>query len=333
MKRLLFILLGVISLQGLPAQNAPQPYRLIKTIPVEGDGFWDYLIADNASLRLYISHGTCVQVLDLKTEKLAGTISGTPGVHGIALVTVFGKGFISVGKVDSVIVFNLSALKILTRIPTGKKPDAIVYDPFTQRVFCFNGEGNSATVIDAKTDEVVGTVALPGNPEMGVPDGSGKMFVNIEDLGEIVKFDATTLKVEATWPLSPGKGPTGLAYDPVHKRLFSACRETNMLVILDAVYGKMIEDLPIGEGCDGVVFVPSDQNIVTANGAGTMTVIHQTGPKDYSVVQTVETRKSARTLTYDPTTEKFYLSSADVTMEGGKRQLTPGSFQILVVGK
>ena len=335
MKRnfLLTTLWLLISLGSGFSQTASGPYRLLKTIPVEGDGFWDYLIKDPQLPRLFISHGTCVQVLDLKTEKLMGTIPNTPGVHGIALVQEFGKGFISAGKIDSVIVFDLTTYAVVAKIKTGKKPDAIIYDPFSKRVFAFDGGSNEVTVIDAKSNAVVGGVSFPGNPEFAAPDGSGKMFVNIEDTGMIIKFDTRTLKVEAQWPLAPGKGPTGLAYDRVHKRLFSGCSESKQMVILDVVTGKVITTLPIGEHCDGVTFSPEDQNAVSSNGDGTMTVVHQSGPSDYQVIQTVPTRKSARTIAYDEAAHRFYLPFADVTLENGKRKLTPGSFGICVVGK
>jgi YVTN family beta-propeller protein len=315
------------------AQTTTQQYRLLKTIPVEGDGFWDYLITDPSHTRLFISHGTCVQVMDLKTEKIIATIPNTPGVHGIALVPEFGKGFISAGRIDSVIIFDLMTYNIIGKVKTGKNPDAIIYDPFSKRVFSFDAGGNDVTAIDAKTNVVVGQIPFPGNPENAVPDGNGKMFVNIEDTGMIIKFDTKTLKIVAQWSLAPGKGPTGLAFDRTNRLLFSGCSESKQLVVLDANKGTVITTLPIGDRCDGVAYSDKEQNVVTSNGDGTMTVIHQSGPNHYSVIQTLETKKSARTITYDFTLQKFFLSAADVTMENGKRKVTPGSFCIVVVGK
>jgi YVTN family beta-propeller protein len=326
---LMFVLGSMIG----SAQTNKDQYKLIKNVPIEGDGSWDYLNMDPGAGRLYISHGTCVQVLDLKSDKLAGKIDNTLGVHGIALAPEFKRGFISAGRMDTVVVFDLGTLKVTNKIPVGKNPDAIIWDPFSKRVFVFNGRSNDCSVIDAKTGQVVGTIALPGKPEYGVSDGKGKMFVNIEDKSTIVRFDTKTLKIEEEWPLDPGKGPSGLAYDPGSKNLFSACSESQQLVVMSSENGKIIATLPIGKGCDGCAFSPKAKDIFTSNGEGTLTIIHQTGMGKYEVVQTLNTRKSARTITCDPVTGKLYLSSAEVSMENGKRKIAPGSFVIIVAGK
>jgi YVTN family beta-propeller protein len=275
-----------------------------------------------------------VQVVDLKIEKTIGIIPNTTGVHGIALVPESGKGYISDGRIDSITIIDCNTLATLGKIAsTGKNPDAIIYDPFSKRVFAFNGRSNSATAIDVNTDKVVGTIRLSGKPEYGVSDGKGKMFVNIEDKSTIVKFDPKTLKIEKEWPLAPGTGPSGLAMDTKNNRLFSACSDSKLMVVMDATNGKVIKSLPIGSNCDGLIFIPEEKNIITSNGDGTLTVIHQNDKDNYEVIQTVQTRKSARTITYDPSTKKIYLSSADVKMENGKRSITPGTFKILVVSK
>jgi DNA-binding beta-propeller fold protein YncE len=274
-----------------------------------------------------------VQVLDLKTEKLVGSIPGTLGVHGIAIAKEFGKGFITAGRLDSVVVFDLLTLQTTAKIKTDKNPDAVIYDPFTKRIFTFNGRGSSVTAIDAKTNEVIGTLAVPGKPEAAVADGKGKIFVNIEDKSTIVKFDAKTLKIESEWPLDPGKEPSGLAIDLKTHRLFSACGESKTIVVVDAVSGKIVSSLPMGEGCDGLVYIKEDQNALASCGEGVLTVVHQKNPKDYSVIQTLPTRKSARTITFSEAEKKIYMSSADVTMENNRRKVAPGSFKIVVVGK
>ncbi len=321
------------SIHWLPAQTKAPAYRVEKTISVDGNGGWDYLAVDQPTQRLFISHGTCVDVVDLKTEKLAGQIQNTPGVHGIACVPELNKGFITAGRIDSVIVFDLATLEVLDKVSTGKNPDFILYDLFSNRIFTFNGRGNSITAIDAKSNQVVGTLPVSGKPEAAVTNGHGKIFCNIEDKSTVVKFDAITLKIEAEWPLAPGKEPSGLALDMKNNRLFSACSESGQVVVMDAADGKIVATLPMGEGCDGIIFIPEDRNAVTSNGEGTMTVVHQDGPDKYKVVQTVETRKSARTITYDQSTKKIYLSSAEVKMEDGKRKVTPGSFKIIVASK
>jgi DNA-binding beta-propeller fold protein YncE len=333
-KQFLFsIALFLVTLQFSFAQSKSIEYRVIKTIPVEGPGGWDYLTVDNPTQRLFVSHGTCVDVLDLKTDKLIGQIPNTPGVHGIACVPALNKGFITAGRLDSVVVFDLKTLKILDKVITGKNPDAILYDPYSNRIFTFNGRGQSITAIDAKTNSVVGTLPVSGKPEAAVTNGKGKIFCNIEDKSTVVVFDALTLKIDAEWPLDPGKEPSGLAYDEKNNRLFSACSESKQIVVMDATNGKVIATLPMGEGCDGIIFIPGDHNAISSNGEGTLTVVHQYGPDKYKVVQTVETRKSARTITYDETTKRIYLPSAEVTMESGKRKVAPGTFKIVVVSK
>ncbi|MCX6285804.1 MAG: YncE family protein [Bacteroidetes bacterium] len=333
MKTLKFLLIITAFCTLHLAQAQKSEYKVLKNIPLEGDGGWDYLLADDATQRLYVSHGIMVQVLDIKTEKLIGTIPGTPGVHGIAIVKEFGKGFITAGRLDSVVVFDLKTLKPTAKIKTDKNPDAILYDTFSKRIFTFNGRGSSVTAIDAKTNKVLGTLPVSGKPEAAVSDGKGKIFVNIEDKSNITKFDAKTLKIEAEWPLDPGKEPSGLAIDLKTNRLFSACGESKTVLVMDALSGKLIASLPMGEGCDGIVFIKEDQNALASCGDGVLTVVHQVSPSEYTVIQTLPTRRSARTITYSKAEKKIYMSSADVTMENNRRKVAPGSFQILVVGK
>ena len=327
----LLIIAAFCAFQAAQAQKTE--YKVLKNISLEGDAGWDYLLADDATQRLYVSHGTMVQVLDIKTEKVIGTITGTPGVHGIAIAKEFGKGFITAGRLDSVVVFDLNTLQVTAKIKTDKNPDAVLYDPYSKRIFTFNGRGSSVTAIDAKTNEVAGTMPVSGKPEAAVSDGKGKIFVNIEDKSTITKFDAKSLKIDAEWPLDPGKEPSGLAIDLKTNRLFSACGESKTIVVMDCTNGKIIASLPMGDGCDGLVFIKEDQNIAASCGEGVLTVVHQKSPKDYSVVQTLPTRKSARTITYSEAEKKIYMSSADVTMENNHRKMTPGSFQVVVVGK
>jgi DNA-binding beta-propeller fold protein YncE len=335
MKKQSFIIIGLflMVMQFSYAQSKSPEYKVIKTIPVEGPGGWDYLTVDKPTQRLFISHSTCVDVVDLKTEKLIGQIPNTTGVHGIACVPALNKGFITAGRLDSVIVFDLKTLKVLDKVITGKNPDAILYDAYSNRIFTFNGRGHSVTAIDAKTNRVVGTLPVSGKPEAAVTNGKGKIFCNIEDKSTVVKFDALTLKIDAEWPLEPGKEPSGLDIDIKNNRLFSACSDSKQIVVMDAASGKIIATLPMGEGCDGLIFIPGDHNAISSNGEGTLTVVHQDDPNDYKVVQTLATRKSARTITYDETTKRIYLPSAEVTMDNGKRNVVPGSFKILVVSK
>jgi len=333
MRKIVLITVLIISFVTVMAQKENSKFRVLKVIPVAGEGGWDYLIVDPASQQLFISHGTCVEVLDLKTEKVIRQIPNTPGVHGIALVPELNKGFISAGRIDSVVVFDLTTLITTAKIKTGKRPDAIVYDPFSKRVFTFNAGDQTITAIDAATNTVAGSIAVSGKPEYAVSDGKGVMFCNIEDKSTVVKFDPVNLKVLNEWPLKPGEEPSGLAYDPSTNRLFSACSESKQIVVMDATDGKVISLQPMGEGCDGIVFIPSLKVAVSSNGEGTLTVVGQDGPAGYKVEQTVATRKSARTITCDKKAGLIYLPFAEVNMENGKRKITPGSFGICVVGK
>lgn len=333
MKKLHYLLILVVFCNIQFAQAQKSEYKLLKPITLEGDMGWDYLLADDATQRLYVSHGNMVQVVDLKTEKLVGSIPGTIGVHGIAIAKEFNKGFITAGRLDSVIVFDLTTLQTIAKIKTDKNPDAVLYDAFSKRVFTFNGRASSVTAIDAKTNEVVGTMTVSGKPEAAVSDGKGKIFVNIEDKSTIAKFDAKTLKVEAEWPLEPGKEPSGLGIDLKTNRLFSACGDSKTIVVMDCTNGKIIASLPMGDGCDGLVYIKESQDILASCGEGILTIAHQKSAKEYSVIQTLQTRKSARTITYSEAEKKIYMSSADVTMENNHRKVAPGSFQIVVVGK
>jgi DNA-binding beta-propeller fold protein YncE len=330
------LLVGIVLLFSFyfaHSQIKPVEFKIQKKIPVKGTGGWDCLTVENIAFRLFIAHGDAVDVLDLRTEKIVGQISKTPEVHAIAIAREFNKGFITAGKLDSVVVFDLNSLAVLKKIKAGKIPDGIIYDPFTKRVFVFNSLGKSVTAIDPKTDEILGTTDLPGKPETAVTDGKGLIYCNILDKSTIIKLNGKSLKVEAEWPLKPGKEPTGLAFDLRNNRLFSACSKTKQLVVMSAIDGAIVDTLPIGSGCDGVAYLPEDQTILTSNGDGTMTVIFQKDRNTYEVTQTLITQKSARTLTYGLRTRKLYLPCADVTIENGKRKVAPGSFKILVVGK
>jgi len=316
---------------GVFAQKGSGEYKIKKIIPVSGNGSWDYLTVDNASMKIFIAHENCVQVLDLKSGKQVGTISNTPGVHGVALAHEFSKGFISAGKIDSVIVFDLKTYRILGKIPAGRGPDAILYDPFSQQVFAFNARGNSITVIKAENDSVVRTVKLRGNPEFAVTDISGNIYVNLENIGMIARIDARSLQIIGMFPIGPDKKPTGLALDKQNTLLFSGCSGTNELTVLNISSGEVIATLPIGMYCDGVSFIPSRHDIFSSNGEGTITVIHQDAPDRYSKVQTLVTKRGARTIACNYANQTIYTVTAE--FDDVRKEYKPDSFQLIVVGK
>ena len=325
------------------AQTTPAsaPYHLLSTIAIGGEGGWDYLKVDPAGTRLYVSHGTQVEVIDLKTHKLIGTIPNTPGVHGIEMVPGAGRGYITCGRTNQCVVFDLATLKPIATVPTGPKPDALLYDGFSNRVFLFGNDGGKSTVLDAKTGAVVGTAELGGDVEEGVSDGKGSIFANIENKSEIVEFDAKTLVVKKRFALTPGEEPTGLGFDRKTNRLFSGCANEK-LVVTDSRTGKQVAVLPIGKGTDGTVFDPATNNVITSNGAAaTLTVIHQDSPTKYTVVANVPTARGARTLALDPQSHHVFTCTADYgpaptpTTDNPhpRPSVVPGTFRVLEFGK
>ena len=206
-------------------------YHVIKKLQIGGDGFWDYLIVDSAARRLYVSHSTRVVVIDLETDKVVGEIDDTPGVHGIALAPELNRGFISCGRASTAIIFDLKTLKVMGKVKTGTNPDAIRYDPATKQVFVFNGRSNDATVFNAANGEIKGTIALGGKPEFSTTDGKGKIYVNIEDLNEVVEIDSRKLSITRRFSILPGEEPTGMGFDPDHHRIFSGCGNKIMTVL------------------------------------------------------------------------------------------------------
>ncbi|HMD68781.1 MAG TPA: hypothetical protein VKF42_07850 [Chitinivibrionales bacterium] len=266
------VLIAAVSLLCLDAlllaQTSRGHYRITNKIHVDGDGGWDYITADDSTGRLFVSHGTVVQVVDAKTGKIAGT----NGVHGIALARNVNKGFTSDGRDTAITVFDCTTLKVLQKVRvTGINPDAIVYDAFSHSVLAFNGKSSNATVIDAKTDKVTATIPLDGKPEFPAPDGHGSLYVNIEDRNVVEVIDTKTMKIERKFSIAPGESPTGLALDAAADRLFVGCGN-KLLVIADAKAGKVLTSLPIGDHVDAVAFDPLYKRAYASCGDGTLTM-------------------------------------------------------------
>ncbi len=292
-------------------QNSNSEYRIVNKIHLPGEGGWDYLSVDEAGSRLFVSHASVVQVVDLKTGQLAGTIEDTPGVHGIAIAPELNKAFISVGRNASVKVINLKTLETIADVKvTGENPDAIMYDQNSKKVFVFNGRSANATVLDAVTNGVVGTIVLEGKPEFPVSDGNGNLYVNIEDKSLISVINAKTLKVEKSWPIAPGEEASGLALDNVTHRLFAVC-SNKLMVVVDAANGHVVTSLPIGEGCDGVKFDPGLKRAYSSNGDGTMTVVQELSKDSFKVLENFVTMQDARTLALDTRTHHIYMPTAE----------------------
>jgi len=326
--------LALVALAAFAAEG----YKVINKIKIGGTGGWDYVAVDSAAQRLYATHGTEVDVVDLNAGKLVGKIEQLHGVHGVAIAPDLGKGFISNGQSNSVTVFDLKTLQKTGEPATGQNPDAICYEPKTQRVFTFNGRSNDASAIDAKTNEIVGTVKLNGKPEFCAADGAGKLYNNLEDTSEVIEIDAAKLTVLRRASLAPAEGPSGLAIDTKDKKLFSVC-SNKMMAVTDIGTMKVVATPAIGSGPDAAGFDPGTGLAFSSNGEGTLTIVKNVGGK-YEAVDTVTTVRGARTMTVDPKTHKVYLLAAEYgptpePKDGkkGRAPILPDSFQVLVVGK
>jgi DNA-binding beta-propeller fold protein YncE len=318
--RIVLVFFACVILLGASSSSSSD-YSVIKKIPIPGQGSWDYLTVDDGARRLYVSHGNQVEVLDVDSGAIVGKIENTLGVHGIAIAADIGRGFVSAGQSSTVTIFDLKTLKTIADVPTGKKPDAIIYDPTTSRVFAFNGGGNSATVIEAKDGKVAGTIDLGGGPEFAAADGNGHVYDNLEDESLVLKINSRTLKIEQRWPTAPCSSPSSMAIDQTNHRLFLGCR-SKVMAVMNADTGQVITTLPIGDHVDATAFDVETRLIFNSNGEGTVTVIHQESPDKYSLVETVKTVPRAKTSALDPKTHQLFLSTAEA-----------GQFEVLVVGK
>ena len=318
-------------------------YHVVKKVKVGGDGGWDYLTADPAMHRVFIARGSHVMVYDTQKDTIIFDIPNTPGVHGVALVPEFNKGFTTNGRDSSVTVFDYKTLATLSVIHgTGANPDAVLYDPVSQRLFTFNGRSEDATAIDVKTGKIVGTVPLGGKPETGNHDGRGEIFVNIEDKNEVVAFDAKTLKVLAHWPIKGCEAPTGQAIDRANTRLFLGCGDSKTMTVVNYRSGAVVANVAVGDGVDAAFYDSNSALVFTPNGGdGTLSVIMQHSPDMYHNVATVTTQKGARTMTLDPVTHKLYTVAAEYGpvpaaqpgQRAGRAPMIPGSFTVIVLDR
>jgi DNA-binding beta-propeller fold protein YncE len=335
--KLSFLLIALSLLAG--AAGVPE-YKVQQTFKVGGDGGWDYLTYDTSGNRLFVSRGTHVQVIDPEKGTVIGDIANTPGVHGIALAPELNKGFTSNGRENTVTVFDLKTLSETARLKLdgATNPDAILYDPASERVFTFNGRSSNATAIDASSNSVVGNIPLDGKPEFAVSDGRGMVYVNIEDKSELTQIDAKNAKVVKTWPLTGCEEPSGLAIDQKSRRLFAGCHNKVMAVV-NADSGAVIATPAIGQGVDANAFDPERKLAFSSNGDGTLTIVQEESADKFSVAQNVQTARGARTMALDPRSHRIYLVTAEFDEQPPapgesrpRRTMKPGSFQLIVVG-
>ena len=337
---------GVIFLGGLAiALAADSGYHQVKTYsfdaaPGSKSEYFDYVNVDSATRRVYLSRGTAVQVIDADTGANLGFIPGFTRQHGVALAPEFNRGFITDGDPGKIAIFDLKTLKIISEVKSDPDTDAIVYDPVSKNVFSMNGDSNNSTVVNAKTGEVIKKIALGGAPEFAVADGKGMVYADIADKNEVVAIDTKTLEVKSRWPTAPSGGSTALAMDREHRRLFSAGRSPQMLVILDADSGKVIQSFPITAGTDAAAYDPETGMIFISTIEGNIHIFHEDSPDKYSVVDTVKTQYGAKTMGLDAKTHQLFLSTADfntpAAATGGRApRRTPvnGTYRVLVYGR
>lgn len=338
-----FVLIFIISFLSMAGFSAPPPnpnYHVIRRDVLGGTGFWDYLKVDSQARRLYVSHSTHVLVLNADNYKKVGEIRNTQGVHCIDIAPRLGRGFVSDGEASAVTIFDRATLRTIAVVKTtGQGPDALVYDPASERVFTFNGRSGNSTVIDAKTGKVIGTIDLGGRPEFAVSDGHGMIYNNLEDKSEELAINTHTLKIESRWSLTPCEHPSGLAIDRENRRLFVGCHN-QMMAILNADTGKVVATVPIGPGVDANRYDPGTHLAFSTNGGnGTLTVVREVTPDRFEVVQNAKTQRGARTMGLDLKTHRIFTVTASFgpmpPRERGQRfrrpRIIPGSFTLLVL--
>ncbi|MGI8742742.1 MAG: YncE family protein [Bryobacteraceae bacterium] len=320
-----------IAVAALCAAADAPGYKVTKKFPVPGNGGFDYIVFDSPSNRLYVSHGTEVDVLDADSGQVLGKVEDTPGVHGIAIVPGMNRGFTTNGGESTVSVFDTKTFKTLKKIPVAKDPDFVFYDPQTKRVLVCHGDAAAITAIDPDKQSVIGKIDLGGGAEAAVIN-KGTGYVNLEEQATVVSFDPKGLSVKQKWPINGCKTPTGLAMDTSNSRLFIGCR-SKVLAVMDANNGKVITTLPIGDRVDAVAFDPDNKMIFASNGDGTVSVIRQKSADEYESVGDIQTQKSAKTMAFDPKTKRLFLSAAELAAPaaGGRARPKPGSFTVLVV--
>jgi YVTN family beta-propeller protein len=334
MKRIIALILAALTIATVSAA-AQKSYKLADRVKLGGEGGWDYLVYDASANRLFITHSTHVMVVDASSLKQTGDITDLQGIHGVALAHDLGRGFITSGGDNMLAIFDLKTLKITDKVKVGERPDAILYDASSKRVYTFNAKSQDSTVVDAKTGKVIRSVPLGGKPETGVADGKGNVYVNIEDRSEIVRIDTKTLTVAEHYPMAGCDDPSALVFDAAHRRLFAGCA-SKIVAVVDPDGGKLVTTVDIGGGVDAGAFNPKTQEIFMSCGAdGVVTVIHEDSPDKYSVVQNVPTAKGARTMALDPESNTIYTVTAqfDPTPPpaGQRRKILPDTFELLVV--
>jgi hypothetical protein len=318
----------------LLAQSSSPSYHITHTYTLGGDGSWDYVVPDPPNHRLFVGRENRVMVIDEDTGTLLGEVTGIQGAHGTAVANATGHGFATSGNDQSVVMFDLKTFAVLGRIHAAEDADAIIYDAPSNRVFTFNGDAHSSTVIDPKAGTLITNISLGGKPEYGASAGDGKVYGNLTDTSEVVEIDAKTATVTRRWSTAPCKQPVSMAVDAAHHRLFSGCR-SGVMAVSDYQAGKIVATVPIGMGVDGAGFDPASANAFASNADGTLTVMHQDAPDQYHVAETVQTAQASRNMGLDPTNHRVFIVSAKfgAAPAGGRGRapVLPGTFALMVI--
>lgn len=337
-----FLLIGACGAANAQAVN----YRLIKTVPLPaapgGIEYFDYITVDSAARRVYVSHGTEVDVVDADDYSLQGRIGGLQRSHGVVVIKDLGKGYITDGEGQKVVVFDLATLKVTGEVKTNQPDtDSLVYDPASKYLFTINGDSHNATVIDPVKEVVVKTIDLVGAGEFPAVDGQGTLYDNNEEKSDVVVIDTRSLTLKARWPVAPEGQAVALAIDTKTRRLFSAGRNPQFLVLMNADDGKVIQSLPISAGVDAVVFEPETGLVFVSTREGMVHIFHEDSADKLSEVQTVKTEYGAKTMGLDPKTHRIYLSTSDFDPPAAPTEkqphplprAKPGNFRVLVYGR
>ena len=321
------------------APLSAQAYSITHTYTLGGEGGWDYVVTDAPNHRLFVGRSNRVMVIDMNDGHLIGEVTGINGAHGTALANGTGHGFATSGNDSSVVMFDSKTYKTLGKIPAAEDADAIIYDPASKRVFTFNGDANSSTVIDPRKGTLITNIPLGGKPEYGQSARNGMIYANLTDSSQIVEIDARNMRVTRRWSTAPCKNPVSMAIDTRNQRLFSGCR-SGVMAISDYKNGSLITTVPIGRGVDGAGYDPVMRDAYASNADGTLTVIHQDTPDTYHVVENVQTAQGGRNMGLDPASHRIYVVSAkfgpapaESTATNPRRRppILPGTFMVMVV--
>ena len=336
MRAVLRLFIATLVMVPMARGQANGTYAVTKTLKVGGPGSWDYVTVDSQNHRLYLTRTTHTMVLDATTGKVLADIPGQKRSHGVALVPKVGRGFITDGEDGSVTIFDLKTNQVLGKVAAADDADGIIYDPASDRVLVSCGDAGALVAIRPDIDPKSGKAEqapLGGKPEFLAADGTGKVFVNLVDKAQVAVVDAKAMKVLAYCPVAPASQPVGLAIDPQKRHLFVGCRSRN-LVVMSTSDGRVLANLPIGATNDACAFDPASGDVFASCGDGTVTIARETAPDKFEVVQTLQTRRGAKTMGLDPSTHVAYLPAVEY-VEGAQGQgprptAKPDSFMVLV---